>query len=110
MVQPVTVTINPLPTVTITNPAAVCSPSTVDLTASGITTGGTAGLTYTYFTNSAATTALTSPNAVSASGTYYIKGITASGCSVVQPVTVTINPLPTVTITNPAAVLSLIHI
>src|SRR5207344_2360884 len=68
--------------------------------------GSTAGLTYTYYTNAAGTIVLATPNAVAASGTYYIKGTTAAGCSDIQPVTVTINAKPTITITNPAAVCS----
>ncbi len=103
-IQPVTVTINPAPTVVITNPAAVCAPGTVDLTAAAVTAGSTAGLTFTYFTDAAGTIALATPNAVAASGTYYIRGTAASGCSDIQPVAVTINPAPTVLITNPAAV------
>ncbi len=35
---------------------------------------------------------------VNVSGTYYIKGTTGSGCSVIKPVVVTINPLPVATI------------
>ncbi|WP_181193738.1 IPT/TIG domain-containing protein, partial [Pontibacter ummariensis] len=103
------VTVNPLPEVKITNPAAVCSPGTVDLTASSIVSGSTSGLTYTYWTDAAATTQLQNPGAVSASGTYYIKGTkgtSAEGCSDIEPVQVTINPLPEVKITNPAAVCS----
>jgi len=104
--QPVSATINTSPTVIITNPAAVCSPSTIDLTATNITTGSTAGLTYTRWADASAINALSNATAVAVSGTYYIKGTTAANCSVIQPVVTTINPLPTVTITNPTAVCS----
>jgi gliding motility-associated-like protein len=88
------VTVNALPTVTITNPAAVCAPGTVDLTATSVTTGSTLSTTFTYFTNAAATTALTTPSAVAVSGTYYIKGTSAESCVKVSPVVVAINPIP----------------
>ncbi|MBO9701147.1 MAG: hypothetical protein J7604_13125, partial [Sporocytophaga sp.] len=106
-IKPVVVTINPKPTVVVTNPAAVCSPNTVSITGAGVTTGSTAGLTYTYFTDAAGTTTLGTPAAVATSGTYYIKGtVAATGCFDLQPVTVTVNPKPTVVVTNPAAVCS----
>ena len=96
--------INSLPTVATLAPAAVCSPSIIDLTASAVTTGSDTGLTYTYWTNAGATTALTNSTAVATSGTYYIKGTNANGCSSVASVIVTVNPLPTVTTLAPATV------
>ncbi|MBC5845036.1 beta strand repeat-containing protein, partial [Flavobacterium muglaense] len=80
----------------INNPAAVCSPSTVNLTAAAITAGSSSGQTYTYWTNSAATSAYASPTAATA-GTYYIKGTNAIGCSDVKAVLVTVTPNNTVT-------------
>jgi hypothetical protein len=86
--------VNPTPVLVITNPAAVCAPGTVDITAAAVTSGSTAGQTYSYYTDAAATLPLASPNAVVASGTYYIVGVLASGCSDTASVVVTINPKP----------------
>ena len=97
-----TVTVNPLPTLTITNPSAVCAPLTVDLTATTITAGSTASLTYTYFTNATATTALTNTTLIGTSGTYYIKGTSTLNCSVIKPVNTTINPVPSFNILSPS--------
>ena len=102
----VNVTVNALPSVVTVNPSAVCSPATVDLTTAAVTSGSDTGLTFSYWTDSAATTSLTTANAVTTSGTYYIKGTNANGCSVVTPVTVTVNPLPVLTVTDPATVCS----
>ncbi|MDW8850401.1 HYR domain-containing protein, partial [Flavobacterium sp. MMLR14_040] len=79
---------NPLPTVIVTNPASVCAPSKVDITVPAITTGSTANLTFSYWTDAAATITYSTPTAATA-GTYYIKGTTSSGCSDIKPVVVT---------------------
>ena len=100
-----TVTVNALPTVTITNPSAVCAPGTVDLTATAITAGSTSSLTYTYFTNAAATTSLVNAGTISTTGSYFIKGTTALNCSAIKPVNTTINPIPTFTISSPSVCL-----
>ncbi|MGC4041226.1 MAG: T9SS sorting signal type C domain-containing protein [Flavobacterium sp.] len=71
-------------------PGLRCSVSSVDLTASGVTTGGlgsTAGATLTYWTDSGATVPLASPNAVTAEGTYYIKSVKGT-CSDIKPITI----------------------
>ena len=105
VIKAVTVIVNPLPTLTITNPSAVCYPSAVDITAGAITAGSTAGLTFSYYTNSGGTATLANPNAVTTSGTYYIKGTTGSGCSdVIKAVTVIVNPLPTITVNGSATI------
>jgi len=101
-VQPVNVTINPIPNLVITDPAAECTPATVDLTAPAVTAGSDAG-TLSYWTDAAATIPLASPNAVASSGTYYIQLQSAASCTNVQPVNVTINPIPNLVITDPAA-------
>lgn len=76
------------PLVKISNPLPVCSPSTVDITASSITAGSTAGLTYSYWTDANAVNPYLTPEAAT-SGTYYIKGTTEDGFFTIKPVIVT---------------------
>jgi gliding motility-associated-like protein len=94
-IKPVTVLINTTPVLVVTNPISVCSPNTVNITASSVTTGSTGGGVLSYWNDAAATSALLSPNAITTSGTYYIQTTTAAGCKDIKPVTVTINPSPT---------------
>ncbi|MGV3507875.1 MAG: gliding motility-associated C-terminal domain-containing protein [Sphingobacteriaceae bacterium] len=70
----------------ITNPPPSCYPGSIDLTNIAITNGSEAGLTYTFWKDVNATVALTNPEKVELSGTYYIKGTDALGCFTVKPV------------------------
>ncbi len=89
-----TVTVNPLPALTVNNPAAVCEPNTVDITGSFTDNNGTTG-NITYWQDAGATIPLTDPNNIATSGTYYIVKETNNGCSDTVSVVATINPLPT---------------
>ncbi|MFK5959648.1 MAG: gliding motility-associated C-terminal domain-containing protein [Lutibacter sp.] len=94
-----TITVNSLPILIITNPTPVCEIDTVDLTVGAITAGSDAGLAFSYFTDATATTQYLTPTAAT-EGTYYIMATNTNGCSVIKPVIVTTNPIPTVTVSN----------
>lgn len=87
------VVVEPLPVLKITDPAPVCDPNTINITDVQVTAGSSAG-TLTYWQDAAATVTLANPNSIKTSGTYYIKLTSAAGCSVIQPVKVNTNPLP----------------
>ena len=100
----VTVTVNPKPVLSITDPADVCEPNTVDIMDAAITTGSTNLGTNTYFTNAAATNIVADPTTVG-DGTYFVVTASTDGCTDTAAVTVTVNPLPTFTLagTNPTS-------
>jgi hypothetical protein len=85
-----TIILQPNPSLSITNPPAVCTPATVNLTTVTVTDAANTTGTLSYWTNATATVALPNPESVSASGTYYIKKTTSGGCSDIKPVEVTI--------------------
>lgn len=89
----------PLPVVVVTNPPPLCEPETADLTDPAITEGSDPDLTWSFHTDPEATEEMETPHEAGA-GTYYIKGTTIHGCYSIEPVTVTVNPLPEVTITS----------
>lgn len=88
-VKPVSVTIHPLPFFTVTSPAPVKVPQTIDLSA----TTNNSSLRYEYFKDAAATIKVADPYRVSDGGMYYIKGIAATGCFDVKPVSLIVHPL-----------------
>ncbi|MDP1622768.1 MAG: T9SS type A sorting domain-containing protein [Bacteroidales bacterium] len=79
-----------------TTPQATCSPNRIDLTSPAVTAGSsfTGTPTFSYWLNASATIPMTNPT-TAGNGTYYIKATTEPGCYDIKPVTVTINPLPT---------------
>jgi gliding motility-associated-like protein len=93
------------PTFTVTPPAAVCAPNTINLAA---TVSGAGVNIISYHSTNADANADTNPLAsstVSSSGTYFIRveDPTDSNCFTVQSVTVTINPLVSLTVTPPTS-------
>ncbi|MXV16434.1 gliding motility-associated C-terminal domain-containing protein [Hufsiella ginkgonis] len=72
-------------------PQASCYP--VDLTATAIIAGSTAGLTYTYWKDAALREQVPDPRNITASGTYYLQAQAPSGCKLVREVDVIYNPV-----------------
>lgn len=83
----------PDPTMVVHYPAPICTPATANLTAAAITAGSDTGLLYSYWANAAASIPLANPATMPA-GIFYIRGTDANGCFVIQPITVTVYPVP----------------
>ena len=89
-VKPVIVTIEATPLFITANPEMKCETETVDLTDPAITAGSDPRLTFTYWNDAGATNPLVNPQAISKSGTYYIKAQAVGGCSFVKSVEVVV--------------------
>ncbi|WP_264532538.1 PKD domain-containing protein [Flavobacterium sp. N2013] len=90
--------IAPIPSFVVTNPSPVCAPKVVDLLDASVTTGSESNLDYTYWKDNNATSSLVKPYQISVSGTYYIKAThKLTGCSILKPVEVIVNPITTIT-------------
>jgi gliding motility-associated-like protein len=111
----VTVTVNPVATVTTVDPAAICSGATTAINL----TSGTASSTYTWTigtvngvtgqsAGSGTSIAQTLTNSGTSAGTVqYIVTPTFGGCAgTAKTITVTVNPVATITTTDPAAICS----
>lgn len=95
----VTITLNPLPTVTSTaNPAAICLGTSATLTATGA-----ANYSWALLTNPGTPVSTANPYSVSptVSTSYIVTGTTAALCSSKDTINIQVNPLPSVTATAP---------
>jgi gliding motility-associated-like protein len=101
--KPITVTVYKLPKLVINPLAPGCV--SVDITSPLVTAGSTPGGTYSYWLDVAQTQPLVNPQAVTQTGTYYINVTNASGCSVTEPIDVSVySPPAPITVTTPAPV------
>jgi gliding motility-associated-like protein len=82
-----------IPNMVINNPATICSNQTADLTLPAVTAGSDENLTYTYWTDAAATIAYATP-ATAPEGTYYIRGTSTAEYYNTKPVVVTADLIP----------------
>ena len=89
----INVIMNALPVIVVADPAPVCSPSTVNITAASVTAGSTNALQYTYWLDAAAIKSYTSPTSAT-SGLYFIKGVDTNGCTDILPVSIIVYPKP----------------
>jgi uncharacterized repeat protein (TIGR03803 family) len=85
----ITVTVNPLPNITITGASAICEGSSATLTANG-------GVTYNWGSTTVAVLVV-SPIV---SAIYSVQGTDANGCKSQASKFITVNPLPTITVNN----------
>ena len=83
-----------IPNLQITDPAAVCEPQSVNLSAIEITEGSTGGGSLSYWTDAEATSVLLNESAITSSGVYYVQSENSFGCMDIQAVNVSVNPLP----------------
>lgn len=100
-VMPVDVKIGAIPNIIIHDPTGC---GKVNLTDASVISGGTSDVSYTYWMDAAATVNIDDPANITQTGTYYIVASSSSGCSIIRPVSVTVNPVPVFTVTNPAPV------
>ena len=96
----ITVTVNALPVAAAGSPASICVGSSTTIGAAAVV-----GSTYSWTSSPAGFTSTASNPTVSpAETTTYtvVETITATGCSKSNSVVITVNPLPTITVTTPA--------
>ena len=110
------VTVNTLPTATISGPVSVCSGSTATITFSGtpdatVTYNVNGGINQTIPLDSSGTASVTTPALTTTTTTYGLVSVTSSGTPVCSQIVsgsaiVTVNPLPTASISGTATICS----
>lgn len=95
----ITVSFNPVPTLVVKNPTALCSPGTIDITDAALYNGSTTGGTYSFTDPSGAPVA--NPKKVSVSGIYQVTLTNNFNCSVTKSIQVLIYPQPSIVINQP---------
>ncbi|MEJ6980136.1 gliding motility-associated C-terminal domain-containing protein [Pedobacter sp. P351] len=84
---------------TVNNPPEKCK--SIDITSTSVTVGNSSDLTYTYWKDPKASVPLPDPKHILVDGTYYIKGQSSSGCTMISPVVVTLTKLKPISIIQP---------
>ncbi|MEI8142414.1 MAG: FG-GAP-like repeat-containing protein [Chitinophagia bacterium] len=83
------------PSLNIKASATACLPLVVNLADTALVLTGTSSkLTYSYFSDYNATVKVAAPNAVSTSGTYYIRATDSLGCSIAKPIIINVASQP----------------
>jgi len=78
-----------------------CESDGIDLTQPSVTAGSTPGLKYEYYLDSGGQTFLSDPKRVTATGTYYIRGTNAYGCTDILPIKLTLYTGPKLNFNKP---------
>jgi gliding motility-associated-like protein len=84
----------------VSNPAVVAYPAGIDLTK---TVRSPLQIKYSYWRDAKATQLVAYPGNIQRSGTYYVKGISTEGCSVIKPIIVNVIPPPLPEVVAPNA-------
>lgn len=75
------------------DPASVCPPQTIDLSAASVTQGSEDELTFSYYADRYSTKPLPDYKSITKDGTYYIVATNKGGCSALDSVEVVFTPL-----------------
>lgn len=84
--------------------SSTCAPKTIDLTAPRVTAGSSSNLSFSYFQEPNLINYVPSPTAIDETGIYYIKASNPEGCIDVKSVSLTIDKVPDLIITDPKPV------